>query len=373
MKNIIYLFLTALIVVMCSCSSKSSRVEYLPCQVDEYDDWSFVNAKGEVFCRECFSECPSEVRDGIFFVEENEAYSMYQFDTKEPKLLLEDISSYGKMSDGLVPICKNDSHIEIVNPKGVTQFIVDKINGQKVKSCAPSFKNGYLLVLSEDDNENSFYSIIDKSGKVVLPPMYDDLRILGKGLFFARYDDNGEEWSGIIDKKGKKIAQWDDENEVEYITEKYIVAKNSDGYYIFDITGKEVLRCPSKVKYIMECEDDFFVFHDGSDYGVMNVKGEIILPTKYRNIEIVKDVFVAQKRTSENKNLQVFNKEGELIADIEESEYAQDIVYVDEFGYVLTGDYDCVLDTAFKPVKNLEFEAIHTPEEYEDISSEYKD
>ena len=86
-KNIIYLILTAFIVVMCSCSSKSSRVDYLPCQVDEYDDWSFVNAQGEIFCREWFSECPTEVRDGIFFVEENDAYSMYQFDTSAWKAL----------------------------------------------------------------------------------------------------------------------------------------------------------------------------------------------------------------------------------------------------------------------------------------------
>lgn len=83
MKNKLYLILTAFVVIMCSCNSTSSRIDYLPCQVDEDEDWGFVNAKGEVFCRDAFTNQPSEVRDGIFFVKEGQTYSMYQFDEKK--------------------------------------------------------------------------------------------------------------------------------------------------------------------------------------------------------------------------------------------------------------------------------------------------
>lgn len=374
MKNKLYLILTAFVVFMCSCNSTSSRIDYLPCQVDEEEDWGFVNAKGEVFCRDAFTNQPSEVREGIFFVQEGQSYSMYQFDAKNPKLLLDDIADFGRITDGLVPICKKDSRIQIVDAKGSTKFVLDKIDDKEIISCAPAFEYGYLSICLLDSEGNKRYGIIDKSGKIVIYPKYQKLQILGNDLFYVKSEADGDELQFFIDKAEKKQTQWKNDLELRDFSEKYVVVWRNDQFYIYNKKGEEVLKCPSssKVTTIHQVKNDYFVF-SGLDYdlshGVMDMKGEVILPAKYEDVTIANNGFIAEKK---NGDVQLYDTKGNLIAEIKDDiEYLEN---VEGFGNLrMDGRHYYILDNTFKPVNKIEFDDIITPINYGNISSEYFD
>lgn len=372
MKNKLYLILTAFVVFMCSCNSTSSRIDYLPCQVDEEEDWGFVNAKGEVSCRDAFTNQPSEVREGIFFVQEGQSYSMYQFDAKNPKLLLDDIADFGRITDGLVPICKKDSRIEIVDAKGSTKFVLDKIDDKEIISCAPAFEYGYLNICMLDNEGEKRYGIIDMSGKIVIYPKYQQFQILGSNLFYVKSEEDGEDIQFFIDKAEKKQTQWKKDLDIKYTSENNLIALYNDYFWVYNMSGEEVLKCPSKVQVVRQFKNDFIVF-SGEDYdwsdGIMDLKGEIVLPAKFQNVTIVDNGFIAEK---ENGDVQLFDTKGNLVAEIKDDiEYLENIA---GFGNLrMDGRYYFILDNNFNPVNKVEFNDIRTPINYGRISSEYFD
>ena len=358
MKNKNYFILFTIIIAMCSCNSKSSSIDYLPCMVEEDDDWGFVNGKGEVFCKNAFENRPTEVREGIFFVLEDYAYAMYQFDAKKPKLLMEDIVRFGLMNEGLVPVCRMDSHIEIVNSKGKTKFKLDKIEGQDIVSCAPLFHCGYLIVQILEKNGEKSYGIVDKSGKVVLSPRYQDIDILGDNLFYVTDYEDGEKRGYFIDNKGKKQAQWNNNLRIETSSNEYIAAALDGNYYVYDLKGNEVLKCPSKVHGISQIKNNYIVFVGKkgkyyNEYGVMDVKGETIIPAKYNEIFLVNNGILVNKFHDRKVETLILSNNGELISENDFTDFAS----LDGFGnlgrtkhmgdYILDEQFNLINETAF--------------------------
>ena len=371
MKNKLYLILTTVMLVMCSCNFKSSKIEYLPCKVDKNDDWGFVNAKGEVFCKDAFKNAPTEVRNGVFFIQEDGAYAMYQFDKKKPKLILDGLSHFGKTNEGLVPICKKDSRIEIVDVNGTTKFMLDKIDGQEVIACTSSFKSGLLIVSTMDKEGERYYGVVNESGKVILSPKYKDLTILDANLFYVRTDEDGESQRFFIDKNGKKQTQWNKDLQIKCTSDEYIATERDERYYVYDMKGNEVLKCPAKVQSIKDIKNNFFIFRsEDYEYGVMNIKGEIIVPAKYKQIDIVDNGFIVKR--NEDRNQELLNREGELISEIDDLDYALNVDGFGNIGVEGRSNY-YILDEKFKPLNKIEFHDIELYYDYSYIQSEYFD
>ena len=371
MKRRIYLVLATVALVICGCNFESSEIEYLPCKVEKNDDWGFVNAKGDIFCKDAFKNAPTEVRNGIFFIQEDDAYAMYQFDKKKPKLILDGISHFGRTNEGLVPICKEDSRIEIVDLNGTTKFMLDKIDGQEVISCAPSFKFGLLIVRTMNKEGERHYGVVNKSGKVVLRPKYKDITILDANLFYVNSYNNGEEQEFFIDKNGKKQTQWNKDTRIECTSDKYIATEHNDRYYVYDKKGNEILKCPSKVKSIEDIRNDFLKFKsEDYDYGVMDMKGEIIVPAKYAEIAIVDNGFIVKR--NEDRNLELLDKKGELISEIDDLDYAFNINGFGNVGAEGRSNF-YILDDEFRPLNKIEFHDIDIYDNYSYIQSEYFD
>ncbi len=357
MKNKVLLFLF-MIACMCSCNSSSS-IEYVPCKVDGDGDWGFVNANGEVFCEDMFENVPTIVQEGVFFVKEGELYVMYQFDKKQPKPILEDIKSHGVIVDGLVPICKKESRIEVVDAAGKTKFMLNKIENYEVESTAVMFSYGYLEVVVRDNQGNKLSGLVNKSGKVVLKPKYDSIIILGEDLFLVKETD--ESSAILIDKNGKEQKQWKKDLKITDYFADHIVAEYNDRFYIYDKKGNEVLKCPSKVENVTYVQDDLFVFEDANSKsysrkkGVMNMDGETILSSKYEYIDVVEGGFIVRK--SDDKDIECLDKNGELIQKLSDYKY---VFNLPDFSNVaLEGRLYRLLDNNYKPVNKVEFDNLY--------------
>lgn len=385
-KGMNWLLAAFVVTTFCSCgNSDANSIDYLPCKVEKGQDWGFVNPKGKVFLADEFPDRPSNVQEGVFSVREGAGYSLYAFDRKKPKLLLEDLKDVGEPRGGLLPVCKFNDRIEIVNLKGKTILELSAFDGNEVIGCARCFNEyGWLEVYTIDNDGMEHKILVDKKGQVVFSAKnkYDSKywKLINKNLIFGfPATEEGEavdglkafnlkneeqnEWTRIVDKQDKDIES----------VNGYILTCNTetDGrIYIYNMEGKVVMKCPEKVSAISSIKRKQFVFRSQDyTYGVMNFSGETILSAKYSSIEILDNGYLVNKS---NGKYEVLNKKGEKERNLDWNE----IAYFEGFGWVAVDGNDYY-------IVNDKFEAIHKTElstianvyfgSGEDLNSDYFD
>lgn len=120
-KTYFFFIMSVLAIIVTGCSNVSSNIQYIPCKTDKKADWGFVDKQGNVVADDMFKDQPSYVRDGVFSVQEaDDLYTLYAFDTKKPTIILENLVFVGSPRNGLLPVCKKDHRIEVIDTKGHT-------------------------------------------------------------------------------------------------------------------------------------------------------------------------------------------------------------------------------------------------------------
>ncbi len=232
--------------------------------------------------------------------------------------------------EGLACVCR-DERFGFINHKGETvlPFIYDQASsfheGLAYFEIGDQYgfidEKGNQVFLLDCDSVNSFneglayfsdngkYGYIDKTGKVVIEPIYDDVDYFENGLAKVRVNDK----VGIINRMGQEIVpiSYDDVEAVDgfFITqldyeygcingkgktilpEKYpgvyvhdgvVKFFNNDTWYVMDEKGHAIE---------MEHEDsnkvpnsDLSIARRNDQYGIVNSRGEIIVPFQYDDI-----------------------------------------------------------------------------------------
>ena len=376
--------LSVLAIIVIGCSKTGSNIQYIPCKTDKKADWGFIDKQGNVVADDMFKDQPSFVRDGVFSVQEaNDLYTLYAFDTKKPTIILENLVFVGSPRGGILPVCKKDHCIEVIDTKGNTKFKLNKIGDKVVKSCSPYFEFGYLIVESEE----GLYGMINTDGQPLLDMKYSLLKPIKKDFILALQpslnSDDDEVAVGtmnedymMINEKGKKYEGWKNED-IEHINSnslqassyidisvEYIVVNKEDRLYIYNLKGEQILKCPDRVKYIRQIKNNFFVYKGEDDCGVMNLKGERIVNEKYVDIDILDNGFLARRDYYEKK-FELLSKTGESIRKIDD--YDQ-FYFMDGFGYWgIDGNEEFILDNEFRPIQKDGFYNIAN---YDDHSAE---
>lgn len=341
--------LCALTMVSCRKDTISTKIEKVPCRTSAKSDWGFVDREGNVTLDDTYKSCPSMVIEGVFYVHENNGYSLYKYDAKKPKLILEDLKYVGTPEDGLLPICRKDNYIEVVNTKGEVKFSLKEMDGLPVSSCCSRFDHGYLGVEVLDTDGAKKVGLVDSKGKVVLKPIYSYIQIFGDNAFcvqkFTSEEDTDDANLFIIDRKGKDKFKIN--GKIESNSDEYIAINEDDDIHIYDYDGNKVLKCPSKVYGIHLFNEDKFIFSSEDGYGVMDIKGETILPSKYYKIIFLDNGYVVNR----NDRWQLLDKSGE----IKETLDFDYLAFVCGFRIGMEGKRDyCLLDSKFKPIRTTE-------------------
>ena len=387
-KQYLFLLLSILTLIICGCSNTSSNVEYLPCKVDKKADWGFVDPQGNVICDDMFKNRPSYVRDGVFAVEEaNDLYTLYAIDSKKPTIIMDDLKFVGSPRNGLLPICKKDKWIEIIDSKGITKFELNKIDGKAVKGCSPKFQYGYLVVEAEDGT----YGMVNTDGKLLLKANYAFLLPLKKNYILA-IKANGDVYSDdedvvipydkdnlcVINENGKEYDGWKKKDltniefpafEGEDGVENLIVDKDGR-LYVYNLTGEQVLKCSDRVKQIGQIKNGFFVYEGEDGCGVMNLKGERVVNEKYMQILILNEGFIALRDYDEHI-FEFINKKGETVHKIKDYRHLH---WEDGFGFIgVEGNEVYIMDKEFKPLHKDGFYSIGDDMFSDNVQSDFLD
>ena len=322
-----FLFAISLSVLFIGCSNNKSGIEYLPVKVDKNDMWGFIDNEGNVFLEDEFQEKPSPVIDGIFSIKEGETYSLYRFDKKCPKLILNELVYVGLPQCGVIPVTKKDSHIEIIDYDGNTIFTLNEIDGMPVSFCMPYFVENHIVVYFEQ-GDRIRAAVVDKNGNVVIKPKYNLIQIISKDIFLVKdttitkSDDDFENYY-CITSKGKKIRDIKIQGAEDFFysetfssegIKSYLCVQQNKKLNIFDYKGKEIIKCNKKYKAIRDIKNDFIIVsNENYDKGVINKEGEKVLSCKFNDIVITEDGFLAKR--DEKETYCFYNTEGEKIAE----------------------------------------------------------
>lgn len=274
-----------------SCSSKP-EISYLPAKADSGDNWGLVDANGEFLFEDEFSNRPSAVINGIFYVEEGSGYTVYKAE-KSPKQVgdLSDLKDVGYYTEGVMPVVHKGEHITFVDDEGQVKFTLDKVDGINVKKCVSMFINGRCSFMTDEGKCGA----IDTKGNVVISPKYASELYFVEDYVLAKYADDLDKLV-IVDKDGKEITSLSGiegkieapEPFIDGYTVVYAYDADNQEYYsaarkTYTVTKDgEVNKLPSSVKWVREWNDKYIIY-EGEDgkYGIITKDGEVTVRAKY--------------------------------------------------------------------------------------------
>lgn len=162
----------------------------------------------------------------------------------------------------------------------------------------------YEEIIAVAGIENSFKikkdgkcGIVDNEGKVVIEPQYVDIDILGKDnkSGFIVKDESGK--YGIVDYSNSQILQIKyDSIEKIYGNDLYVVTLDGKQKVVNKENAKVLTSGFDSIKQILSNQENAVIFVKNGKYGVMNLKGEILIDAQYDSLEETKTgIFIAKK------------------------------------------------------------------------------
>lgn len=289
MKTLHILAAAAIAVTVASCSGKP-ELSYMPAKAEGDSNWGLVDANGEFLFTDEFSDRPSPVVNGYFFVEEGNGYTVYKAE-KNPKQVgdLSGLKGCGFYNDGLMPVVHKGEHISFVDGSGKTKFTLENVDSVSVSAAMNMFVNGRCAIRTSDEK----WGAIDTDGNVVVKPKYENPILFVEDLALVKDAQSGECY--IIDRDGNTKA-----------TVSGNIGSGSvfiDGYTIVQVEGSdsgdesrvaivkgdgELIKLPSAVKYVKTWNSKYIVFESSDyEYGILSVDGDVKVRAKYDNIELL--------------------------------------------------------------------------------------
>ena len=270
MKIKIILGLLALINLN-SCSSDDQiykyQLDYMSFKNEDSDDeYGLIGKNGIIFSQK-FENAVGPVVNGYFSLEEEDGYTLCKINGNSYEKLANanGYAKIGVMNDGLIPVCKHDEHIQVLDTDGNIKYTLAQVDSIDVWNCY-SYSCGKMRVLLNNEK----YVYVDSEGHNAFNKAYD----------WASDFDNGYAVVGIGDDKYQLITDngeplfsfvCEDAEEIVFST-KYqkLSAKNDNEIFsVSDFNGK-VTHLPKMVEGIVVLLEDDFIFKNDYNYGLMS-------------------------------------------------------------------------------------------------------
>ena len=288
MKNltklaVLFIFFNTLLL---SCvSNDRSNITHLPFRLSEGGNWGIISTDGEVVISGEYTTAPFAATEGVFIIRtENGKYEYYKTDPVPVKIGGQYIKA-GAFSESLAPVMEREDIISLINTEGNVVFSLENVNGKRIISCS-SYSNGLALI----EDEDGLKGFVDKKGKVVLPPQYDDASDFDDGHAVVVRRESDKKYWQIINKKGEIVHELNSETKatLENISSGllgFTISENSDAWGFISTKGEEIVQ-PSR-DYVMIKPVNFkmFAYNNGNKMGVAAIDGKRVLPAEFDDVE----------------------------------------------------------------------------------------
>ncbi|WP_396185533.1 WG repeat-containing protein [Flavobacterium sp.] len=198
------------------------------------------------------------------------------------------------------------------------------------------------------DNSSKLYGIIDRNGKNILPPSYNQMSSFDNGI--SRFEKNNK-W-GLINEKGLIILkpEFDDLYSFCYegFSEGLISAKKDGKYGYYDFNGKMIIS--HLFDLTQQFCNGFAWVQINEKYSFINKSGKYITDKWFDDIKIIKGVTYI---TDKNGEYYKITKEGNIVLE-KNQEYVKtfDTYYMDYCDIDNNSNIPLPLLVPFKDEKN---------------------
>lgn len=261
----------------------------MPAKAEGDSNWGLVDANGEFLFTDEFSDRPSPVVNGYFFVEEGKGYTVYKAE-KNPKQVgdLSGLKDCGYYNDGLMPVVHKGEHISFVDGSGKTKFTLESVDSVSVTEAMGMFINGRCAIRTSDDK----WGAIDTDGNVAVSPKYVQAPVFVEDKAVVIEADSEKAY--IIDRNGVVKAEISENiTSVSPFIDGYATARtaNYDGegrQCVMIKSNGEVVELPASVYDVRIWNSKYIVFaNDDYEYGIMTYDGEVKVRPKYEAMELL--------------------------------------------------------------------------------------
>lgn len=345
-------------IFLSSCGSKShdalDKVNYVVFRENEDDRWGLIDWEGNILINDEFQNKPTFETGGVFFTEEgNNLFTLYTAEKKFKELCggYKDIRLF---NDGLAAVVEPEKHIKYINTKGKTVFELRDYKGEHIIASG-SFYDGKAIIMTE----GGMYGYIDKKGKVVIPPVYENASPFYDGYALVKKDGSVM----FIDGNQKEIVKFDKGIfPLSYPTEGSYpyIKKESEECGIRKLNGEDVIKAEKKYATFTPFFNGYTVFTNYENHaGLMNKNGEVIIRAKYESLLLCDDIIIYKDNGKEG----LLSYDGDIIL---EAKYKRILPFFKEnkYTYAKDGNEFLLIDRKGKEVNGKTYNIIYTPSFY---------
>lgn len=325
-----YLIIAVFTLLALSCaeseSSKSNADirDYLAIQFNNGDNWSIIDANGEVVVDGEYisdNEYLNKHREmsliydgGIFWVKANGKYCLYSLKSPKKPVVGDEYDEVTDFVDGYAFVKKTGEPIVMIDSKGC---IVKTLPRDVTR--VHSFSEG-MAEFSKYSQEygKSCIGYLDKRGETVIEPQYQYSSSFKEGLAWVKKEAGNNGNFQVIDKKGNALFELKGEgywlNSLNYFQEGKLSAEKDGTLVFIDEKGKERL-VPHRASSDAHFCDGYAALLCGdleSSYVIDANDETIIRKGKYKDIYNLGNGFFAAKK---NDRFGIIDKEDNTIVD----------------------------------------------------------
>lgn len=337
-KGFLSIIFALLILSSCDRSNRDVvyRINFLPCEANAKKS-CYVNAEGNISTSPfCHDDCTPIIN--YFCVKDGTLYKIGD-NMNDTTPIMSDLEYYGIMNEGLIPVCKEDEHISVVDADGMVKFQLKEFDGNEVIGCY-CYSDSKLRVKLEDGS----FIYVDKKGQKLFDKYFSYATDFKKGHAVVQTINHNKHFYSLVDENATPIFTFESDNDTDIVIShniKLLSARENNKTIIYDFKGRLVLECPAKVCRIYSfCHDGFIYYNNDDDLGLMSYKGENLIMAKYEKLVPNGRNFLAL--TDDNK-VRLVDKDDKIIKEFE----GEDIIDFQHEGYdfpnVIERDDDYIL------------------------------
>ncbi len=292
-ESVLFTLTLALLALLPSCGGDSTEgITGIPFQESEDGFWGMITPDGEVIFSEEFKEKPTAAKEGMFMVKnEDGLWEIYRAEKKPVKVGTEYVSATA-FTNGHALVAERNKPVSLIDKEGKTVKTLDKIGGKDVTRVY-AFQHGRAVYYTDDGGKG----VMDEDGKCVIAPgKYCGFYYCSDGKIVAidnKYKKAAEadsvqglKWS-ILDRDGKQLFEISGAKycKIGFFQEGMLpVCVEKDGEKMWGIINdkQETVVTPNaKYKNITQIRDGRFIYYNGSQWGMSDLKGETLIRAKY--------------------------------------------------------------------------------------------
>lgn len=269
-----------------ACHDTVGKVDALAFKTNIDDKWGLIATDGCVLVsNNTFKQQPSSVVNGMFSLPDGKGfYSLYDIRFPDRPVTPRRFARIGHFFEEVTLAQETpQSPIHIINKEGNTIASTGQYPQYDIV-LAHNFHEGMALIATREGK----YGYMNKQGKIVVPPLYDYAYDFHDGLALAGINNHqGETGYQLINTNGKVrfAVQLSNCQLSTRFSNDLLMFKNlhTGQCCYLDKEGIPLICLPEEVKEAYPLEYGTAVFQTSTGTGIIDSRGEMLIPPHYEN------------------------------------------------------------------------------------------